>query len=187
MRNFIVKPLIGGYTQTLVTYALYYLREAESLFGPETTDYVYGGIELINGPSGVSYPYSNFVVIQLSTDTATDFDLGIYQIAHEVIHVLFADGKESTSNLEEGLAIYFSILVTHRDTNSGVLANSLSSSSKYFHSYELVRKLLEIRPTAIIELRKIQPVLGKITENDFLQANLNIPEDLIKELLGPID
>ena len=187
MRNFIVKPLIGGFTQTLVTYALYYLREAESLFGPGTIDYVYGGIELINGPSGFSYPYSNFVVIQLSTDTATDFNHGIYQLAHEVIHVLFANGKESTSNLEEGLAIYFSILVTPRDTNSGVLANCLCASSKYFHSYELVRKLLEIRPTAIIELRKIQPVLGKITEKNFLQANLNIPEDLIKELLKPID
>ena len=188
MVNLIANKFPGGYSFTLTTYALKYLLEAESIFGPRTKDYTYAGIELNPvGPPLIWYPFDKFVVIQVSESTALDAKQAIFQIAHEIIHVLSPNGQAKTSNLEEGLATYFSKIVTDRDTDDFDYAINAIKLTKYFYPYELITKLLDIKPDAIFELRKIQPMLGKISKEDFKNASINVDENLIDELLKIMD
>lgn len=188
MINIIAKPTTDGYTFTLSTYALKYLLEAETLYGERTKDYIFGGVELNeNGPPKVWYPYSKFVVIQVSQSTSINVKQAIFQIAHEVVHVISPNGLTTTNNLEEGLSTYFSKVVTDRDTSDVTYAMNSITPTKYFYPYELVTKLIIARPDAIKELRKIQPIIGKITKQDFQTAGLNIDESLIDELVKPMD
>src|SRR5882757_1950178 len=98
-----------GYTGTLITLALQYLTEAESLFGQRTTDYIYGGVEFNHiGPPCIWFPSNKFVVVQLTQSTALDLRQGIFQLSHEIVHVISPNGQPTTTNLEEGLATWFS-------------------------------------------------------------------------------
>jgi hypothetical protein len=188
MINLIAKPTTNGYTYTLTTYALKYLLEAECMFGPRTSDYTYAGIEFIEtGPPKIWYPNFKFVVIQLSKTTAYDFKQGIFQLGHEVIHILSPNGQPTTTYLEEGLATFFSKLVTDRDTGDTSYAIDSITPTKYKNSYEFVKNLLQINSNSIIELRKVQPVIGQIIKDDFTKANLLIPDNLIEKLIRPMD
>lgn len=78
-------------------------------------------------------------------------------------------------------------MVTDRDTAYSDYATNYIISTKYFYPYQLVDKLLSNQPNAIRELRKVQPVIGKITKQDFVKAGLEVDESLIDELVKPID
>ncbi|MFD2247288.1 hypothetical protein [Pontibacter ruber] len=178
----------GGYTYTLTTYATKYLAEAESLYGPRMTNYIYAGIELVaEGGPRTWYPQNKYVVIQLTHSTASNLRQGIFQLSHEVIHLLSPNGMSTTNNLEEGLATLFSKKVTDRDTGDEDYAEISIAPTKYYYPYTLVSQLLDINPDAVIELRKVQPMISSITKGDFLKANLEIPEELIEELVKPME
>jgi hypothetical protein len=188
MRNLIAKPIPNGYSSTLTTYALKYLLEAEGIYGQRTNDFIYGGVELNElGPPKIWYPYGKFVVIQVSYPSVFFLPQAIFQISHEVIHVLSPNGKETTNNLEEGLATYFSKIITDRDSGDPNYAINSINPTKYLVPYTLVSDLFIAQPNAIAELRKVQPVIDRITQEDFKKANINIAEELICELLKPMD
>lgn len=172
---------------TLTTLALTYLIEAEKLYGKKTQQYEYGGIELTNDDNPrIWFPFPKFVVIKVTKDCLHDIRTAIFQISHEVIHILSPTGQPVTNVLEEGLATYFSKKVTDRDTGDNNFAMTSISSTPYFRPYQLVNQLLEQNPNAITELRKIQPTLGNLTENDFKAANINFDKNLIAELVSPM-
>lgn len=188
MTNLIAKPTHTGQTWTLTTYALKYLVEAETLYGARTTDFVYMGIELNEiGPPKVWYPWNKYIVIQVSQSTSNDTKQAIFQIAHEVIHVLSPNGQPTTNNLEEGLATYFSKIVTDRDTGDHLYATNCIQPTKYLKPFELVEKLLTIDPDAIKKLRKFQPIIGNITKQTFVDAGLKLENDIIDELIKPME
>jgi hypothetical protein len=187
MNNFIAQPMEGGYSWTLTTFALKFLEDAETLFGKRAQNFIYAGIELTtNSHPQVWYPLNKYVVIQLPEATAFDWKKAIFELSHEVIHVLSPSGKAKVTNLEEGLGAYFSTLITDRYTKDVNYAISSLRQSKYYYPYQLVAQLLQIRHDAIVELRKMQPVLDKVTKEDFKKAKLDIPQDLISELLKPM-
>ena len=178
----------NGYSWTLTTYALKYLLEAEQLYGGRTNDFIYGGLELNeSGPSHVWYPYSKYVVIQVCKSTTTNLKQAIFQIAYEVIHVLSPNGQPTTNNLEEGLATYFSKLVTDRDSGDNSYANTSIRTSKYLKPFEMVEKLLKIDPDGIKKLRKFQPIIGYVSKKNFVDAGISVSDELIDELLKPMD
>lgn len=188
MTNLIAIPTQTGYTWTLTTYALKYLIEAETLYGTKTNDFEYMGLELnLTGPPKVWYPWDKYIVIQVSQSTANDTKQAIFQIAHEVIHVLSPNGQPKTNNLEEGLATYFSKIVTDRDTGDKLYATNSIQTSKYLKPFVLVEKLLTTYPDAIKKLRKLQPIIGCITKQNFLDAGLNLDDDIIEELIRPME
>jgi hypothetical protein len=188
MNNLIALPTHTGFTWTLTTYAIKYLIEAESLYGTRTKDYEYVGVELNEaGPPKVWYPWNKFIVIQVSRSTANDKRHAIFQLAHEVVHVLSPNGQPTTNNLEEGLATYFSKIVTDRDTGDNLYATNSIQPTKYLKPFELVEKLLIIDPDAIKKLRMHQPVIGNITKQNFLDAGLNLEDDIIDELIKPME
>jgi len=127
------------------------------------------------------------IVIQVSQSTANDTRQAIFQIAHEVVHVLSPNGQPTTNNLEEGLATYFSKILTDRDTGDNLYATNSIQPTKYFKTFELVNKLLTSDPDAIKKLRKFQPVIGSISKQNFVDAGINLGDDLIDELIKPME
>ena len=188
MKNLIAIPTQTGFTWTLTTYSLKYLLEAESLYGTRTKDYEYVGLELNEtGPPRIWYPWINFIVIQVSQMTTNDTREAIFQIAHEVVHVLSPTGQLTTNNLEEGLATYFSKIVTDRDSGDSSYAINAIQTTKYFKPYKLVDKLIIFDPDAIKKLRKIQPVIGQISKQTFIDAGIALADNIIDELIKPME
>lgn len=188
MKNLIANPTQTGFTWTLTTYALKYLLEAENLYGARTKDYEYVGVELNEtGPPKVWYLWNKYIVIQVSQTTASDTKQAILQIAHEVVHVLSANGQPTTNNLEEGLATYFSKIATDRDTGDTSYAINSIETTKYIKPYELVDKLMSSDPDAIKKLRNKEPVLGRISKQTFTDAGIVIDDDIINELIKPME
>jgi hypothetical protein len=188
MKNLIAIPTHTGFTWTLTTYALKYLLEAENLYGTRTKDYEYVGIELNEtGPPKVWYPWNKYIVIQVSQTTANDTRQAIFQIAHEVIHVLSPNGQPTTNNLEEGLATYFSKITTDRDSGDNSYALNSIQTTKYLKPYQLIEKLIAFDRDAIKKLRQIQPVLGQISKQTFIDAGIALADDIIDELIKPME
>lgn len=188
MKNLIAFPIHTGYSWTLTTYALKYLLEAESLYGTRTKDYEYVGLELNdNGPPRVWYPMNKYIVIQVSQSTANDIRQAIFQIAHEIVHVLSPNGQQTTNNLEEGLASYFSKIVTDRDSGDNAYAFNSIQSTKYLKPYQLVDKLITFDSDSIKKLRNIQPILGQITKQTFIDAGISLADDTINELVKQME
>ena len=188
MKNLIAFPTHTGFTWTLTTYALKYLLEAESLYGTRTNDFEYVGLELNeNGPPKVWYPLNKYIIIQVNQTTANDTRQAIFQIAHEVVHVLSPNGQPTTNNLEEGLATYFSKIVTDRDSGDNSYAINSIQTTKYLKPYQLVDKLITFDPDAIKKLRNIQPVLGQISKQTFIDAGIGLADDIIDELVKPME
>ncbi|MBK8548078.1 MAG: hypothetical protein IPL63_12110 [Saprospiraceae bacterium] len=164
------------------------MLEAENLYGSRTKDYEYVGLELNEtGPPKVWYPWGKYIVIQVSQTTANDTRQAIFQIAHEVVHVLSPNGQPITNNLEEGLATYFSKIVTDRDSGDNSYSLNSIQTTNYLKPYELVYKLITYDPDAIKKLRMIQPVLGQISKQTFIDAGITLADDIIDELIKPME
>jgi hypothetical protein len=186
MNNLIANIPAGKYNYTLTTKALALWDEAQILYGQKTGDFVYGGIEFLESDGPRTYfLFNKYVVICLDKNTATDLTEGYFELSHEVIHLLSPVNGLPASNLEEGLATYFSKFITDRDSFNPTYASAIIARSKYFRTFELVSQLLVFRPDAILELRKIQPVISRIAYADFVAAGIHFPKTLIDELVLP--
>jgi hypothetical protein len=183
--NFLAKPLNNyGYTYTFTTLVMKYLIEAEELFGKRLSNYEYMGIELNeDGPPQIWYPQGKYVVIQVSQSVMDSYPQAIFQISHEVIHLLSPNGRPNTNNLEEGLATYFSKIMTDRDSGDVNYAFGNIQKSKYFRPFEIVSALLAVDPEAVKKLRAIQPSIGEITKQNFIDLGIELDEGIIDELL----
>lgn len=72
----------------------------------------------------------------------------IYQISHEVVHLLSPTTKENVSLFEEGLATYFSLDQLRKKGFNSIADSNLvyleNNHKNYFIAYELVSKLPDI-------------------------------------------
>jgi len=188
MNTFTTPILPRGFGWTLTTYALKYLDELETICGRRTGVVPYGGVELI--PSGnpeVWYPNSTHIVVRLNVSILNSVPQAIFQLSHEMVHVLCDGGPHKTAiNLEEGIAVWFSKIATDRDSgNPTYAATSIAADPKYQAAYNLVTQLLNHDSDAIKKLRVIQPVLGGVNAADFAKASVIAPPALIASLLAP--
>jgi hypothetical protein len=144
----IAQEIDGGYSYTLTTYALTFIEEAETLFGIRDSALLYGGVELSqNGNPQVWYPQIGgtykHIVIQLTADALQSRQKAIYQLSHEVIHVLSPNGPQgSANNLDEGLAVWFSVKMTEKYASSHSYATTSLIGTPYFRPLQLVSELL---------------------------------------------
>lgn len=105
----------NGYSWTLVSQLSDLLDEAERLYGPRDKNWTPLGIEYCDGTPRIWYPGDRgHVAIQLTDAARADPNRALFQLAHEVIHLLAPLGTKQSLRIEEGLATYFSHVVSAR-------------------------------------------------------------------------
>lgn len=181
-RLMVTNPLSdnSGYTWTLASIAGQALKNAEEMYGRRIGGYTLLGVEFREGVPQLWYPGNcGNVVIQLGTECLNQPERACFQLAHEVIHLLSPTGKQDANTLEEGLATHFQCWFMTTGNNNfwePTVDNWAPSDNKYIEAKSLVEELLKFKPNAIKELRKAQPVISHITEEQLLTAcpDLNI-------------
>lgn len=104
-----------AFTWTLASRMGHVLRFVESRFGQRDMSWTLLGVEFTSQPAPqVWYPtfdgISDTVIIQLSKSAATDETRALFQLSHEVVHLLSPAGPGARASvLEEGLATYVSL------------------------------------------------------------------------------
>lgn len=184
-----------GYSWTPTTVASKLLYEAEILFGPMQTKFRYVGVDYsdINRPQ-TWYPGSSNVCILITKhllDRPNWFNM-IYQVSHEIIHVLCSQPKviKGANYLEEGLATWFSIHGCEsiigfglNEYYSDLFLSYTKLNNKYYKAYCLYVSLISIEPNAINILRQYKPILSELETNDFSTMLKNVDIELVSQLL----
>jgi hypothetical protein len=132
-------------------------------------------------------PDKKKVNIAMTPDTKQNWEKGLFQLSHEVVHLLSTlafDDDQVVNNLEEGVAVHFSKIYTEREANDDKNFNAPTHRTGYHYAYNLVEQLLAIDDDAVKKLRKQQPFFQRITAADFVKAGLLVDDKLITELLA---
>lgn len=165
-----------------------YLSEAVQKYGPLIPGFKFAGVILVSdGPPKVSFPTPGEILIHLTESVVNYEPQAIFQLAHEVVHVISPAGQAITNNLEEGVATYNSKLMTDRDSDDLTYTDRGIKGTKYAEPLNKVQELLNIDPEAIKKIRELQPKLLKVTPEDFKNAGLNVPQKLVEYLLKPME
>jgi hypothetical protein len=101
----------------------------------------------------------------------------IFELSHEIIHVLSPTTRRDVTNLEEGLATDFS----DKYTNDNFCSNFHTQNQKYIKVMLLARELLKDNPDIIKNILKKKNFISNIQKDDFIKEK--IKEDLAKELV----
>jgi len=169
-----------------------FLKEAEEMFGPKTV-YSYSGLTYHNFAPRTVLCDSSFLSgehtfkIQLHGKAINNRTDGIFQLSHEVVHLLSPivqeDGNE-VNYLEEGMATYFSKLITERMTQDYEFCEkALEKHPKYLRACSLYLALIKVDAEAIKKLRSINPIISQIQPKDFETAGISIDQELMDALL----
>ena len=164
------------------------LTEAESMFGERDKTWTFLGVEFKpNGPSIIYYP-NNQVSICLSDSVAEINPYNqqfIFQLSHEVCHLLFPTGRTVANNLEEGLATWFSKFFTDKfDSDKNYAINSIKNSN-YYDVYLLAENLIKEDIEAIKKMRQLNNTISDLTEKEIRSLNLNLSDFVITEMITP--
>ncbi|MFC0317397.1 MULTISPECIES: hypothetical protein [Olivibacter] len=170
-----------------------FLARAEKMFGSKT-NYRYLGLFYHNFPPRVVFcgrsletEECSFKIFLNGKGAINDKKDGIFQLAHEVVHLLspveLVKGNE-INYLEEGMATFFSKLILEEITGDKEFFDfAIEKHEKYLKAYKLYLSLIEVDISAVKKLRESTPVIAKITSEDFKIANLKVDNDLINSLL----
>jgi len=170
-----------------------FLSEAEEMFGPKTA-YNFIGIFYHNFPPRMILHDTDFLTgekfykIELCGKAINDKKDGIFQLSHEVVHLLSPveqnEDEDLVNYLEEGMAVYFSKLITERETGDLEFCDTaMAKQPEYLKAYQLYLQLIDIDGEAVKKLRQITPVIANIKAEDFKDAGLDVKEELIIALL----
>jgi len=173
-----------GYTWTIASRISDALHKAETLYGPRDTSYFFAGFEF--GPTNprVWYPGDRkHIVIQLSSIARVSFPHAIYQLAHEVVHLLAPSGGRNANVLEEGLATHFSEIYLQEAANI-VIHPGIPS---YAVARDLLRQLLSIDGDAIRKLRQREPKFYLMTADLITAVIPGVPKKLAEQLAAPFN
>lgn len=153
------------------------LFKAEEKFGKRKEATKIRGVEI--NASGPCLWFNNYnlddVTIYISYDCINNYDLARFQIAHEVIHTLYTNKQENTTNLEEGLAVFFQL---KESPTIGIE----DGANEYRNACELVTQLINDNPQIIKQAREIEPNISKISTDLLLQLKSNIDLKQLNEL-----
>ena len=158
--GFACTPICGGYSWSWASVVYKLLEEVEARFGGRDKSFTFVGIEFTSGDvSQIWFPGSSkFVAIQLTDDARLDCNRALFQLAHEMIHLLAPAVGHLAPVLEEGLATAFSHEVAQRQGSS-----FRAGIPSYERAAELTNRLLELNPHAISQMRAIEPSFRRIT------------------------
>jgi hypothetical protein len=166
----------GSWTWTLTSILGDSLSIAEQRFGPRDESYSILGIEFVDH----TVPYiwyiatGKHIIIRLTQSCMTDFNQGVFQLTHEVIHCLSPDRSVKSTVLEEGLATYFSTVYSK---NHGGLR---TTDQRYLNASLLVEEILKIDIDIIKKIRIVQPKISLIGEADIIGTNSSVPQELAR-------
>lgn len=168
--------------------AALYLGRAEAQFGLRDQSWTFIGVGFHKNGPHIWFPewHERWVQIQLNSNCQQSLDQALYQLAHEVIHLLSPNKHTPANMLEEGLAVKFSIEEPQfsseqyrKNATDYILTDP--SASQYGNAYRLVERLLQLRPNAIQRLRSIQPNFYAMT-TELIQQVLDVPHSLAESL-----
>lgn len=166
---------------------------AERMFGTMTSDWKYRGIEFNDHPPYLAYyPAHGEVAISLSLKTIDDDIQLIFQLAHEVCHLLYPAMDKQTATaapsnvINEGISTFFSIFTLRSffgdETADMARDNLMLHAPNYFAAYELILNLTNRDEDAVKKIRKIQPKINNLNKLELQLAGLQLTEDEIASL-----
>jgi hypothetical protein len=133
--------------------SLEFLSHAESLFGQSNNDWIYGGVEFDDqNPHLRYYPDTGQVTISLSLKALTDHTQFVFQLSHEIGHLLHPSRDypslaiNNTLVINEGMSTYYSVLKTDEFfQNKGLIIDNIKAhSTEYYKAFMLTEELLQI-------------------------------------------
>ncbi len=183
----IAHPIKGGYTWTLASRLGKFLEMAESEYGERDKSWTILGVEFTDEKQPSNwYPFDSTekdIIIQLTSDAANNEKKALFQLSHEVIHVLSPNGTRKATYFEEGLATYFSIQATRQ---AGIdISPSYITSAKYHRAYYLLEKIYQLHPDAsqrIATFRKSGQSLSTLSATGLRQLFPRIDATTAREL-----
>jgi hypothetical protein len=150
------------------------LAVAESRFGPRDGTFRLLGYIFDGKIPRLGTDLAQKTLLLLLADyTEQDFNQAIYQLSHEVVHMLAPVGSGRPTYLEEGLATLFSEQYTHQAT--GLMYGSPIPS--YTVARDAVRKFMADDQT-MRALRAIQPTFSAVTPAMLKAANAGCADDV---------
>lgn len=172
-------PINNGNSFSITSLLGDILISAQDKYGPRDMSYTILGIEFTTKEQPqIWFPRDcKNIAIQITIDCRFNAPKAIYQVAHEAIHCLSPALGEATY-LEEGLATYFS----QDFTQSFCDIDFQPEIERYHIACNLVKKLLDINPNIIKELRKETPQISALSKEMLVERIPNIPLDLAEKL-----
>jgi hypothetical protein len=187
-------PTPNGGTWTLTTYFGQMLSEAEELYGHRDLNWTPIGVEFFDCTvPHIWFPGNrNHVAIRLTLSALYDLNEALWQLAHEIVHILGPVATGAVNNLEEGVATHFALNVSYYPDKSrqALFRQKVEQKESPYHSpLRDAETLLQMDPGIIKELRKQQPYLSRITAKQILDVLPNCDPTLAERLTGhfPID
>ncbi|EOV9576609.1 hypothetical protein ACN5LO_004020 [Cronobacter sakazakii] len=179
-----------GVSWTLSSRAGIFLRELQERYGPRDRSWTYVGLDFWEGrpmiwyPGGYLEPHPKNIGIHLSAQAFSNHKEAMYQLSHECVHLLAPSGGNHAPVMEEGLAKLYSMEIIMRlcDHPRG---QDYGNFPAYSAAASSVLELLNIDNEGIRKLRAVQPAFYKMTPETFAEAGLQVPAELIAELLKP--
>ena len=189
-------PKLTTLTDEMTAVAEQLLSLAEDLYGPRaTTEWTFVGVEINDRPPYLAYyPDRGWVAISLSTKVLNNADQCLFQLAHEVGHLLYPTADRRTSTLpptitlNEGVSTHFSLIALQTFRGEEAYRNAYESlrlySPNYFAALNLVNRFIQFDPSAVQKLRAVQPMLNDAVEDDFNAAGLDVDPELWAALVA---
>ncbi len=170
-----------GHTWTLTTQLGQLLHEAESTYGPRDRDWTPIGIEFCGNTPKVWYPGDRkHVAIQLTISACQNPRRALFQLAHEVIHLLSPSGNRSAKVIEEGLATVFS----HQISSRHALGLTTDVAS-YLLAEQQVCELLQVEADVIKRVREREPNFSRITPQLLTEFAPHLSQETSEGLCQP--
>lgn len=166
---------------------------AEAMFGPMTSEWVFGGVIFQDTTPHLSYlPYEGKVDISISTKCIGDDVQMYFQLSHEVCHLLYPSKKfedfsgydldASTANvLNEGISTYFSICIVGRIFDEETVVHCLCSlqenSPNYFSALQAVTEMMKSDKDSVKKIREVNPMINDVTLEDLEAADIDLKRE----------
>jgi len=179
--HFITRHLNNGvYAWTLTTYLGHFITKAESIAAKRDLSWTILGIEFYGNTPMTYYPHTGekHVVIRLSEKAAGNRGQATYQLAHEAMHLISPGGPENRAlSFEEGLCTRFQDAVAWE-------YEKYSSPAKdpYAGPKADVDQLLGLNPSAIMDIRALEPRLWLVTPEIIQRAVPKVTNVLAERL-----
>ena len=173
------------YTYTIASRVSEALVLAEKLYGPRDPSFFYAGHEFID-----RYPQTWYVgdaqrkhiVIQLSLSCMTDEKRAVYQLSHEVVHLLSPILGTPANNLEEGLAEFFA-----QENCARVFGSTLVGLPSYQKVRNLAAKILNDSRDVVLRMRQSVPEISNIPASMLRDFCPQLTTDESEFLVGKFD
>ena len=155
-----------AFSWTLASRMGHILRFAEARYGPRDRNWTLLGVEFTSRPAPqVWYPtfdgIGDSVIVQLTRSAATDETRALFQLSHEVVHLLSPAGPGAKASvLEEGLATYTSL--EYLDAIGKGVGPGYISSPRYEAAYRAISPLAK-RPDFESGIRMLRTTRGGLS------------------------